>query len=369
LHTLVGNYTRAEAAAKHAIELQEKYISGKEGLQVVGAHTRLGYCYYRQGRYDEAIQEYERELEFLKSSDHALRDRSLTELEQKLGHVLDVIPEEVWYKRYYAELRADIRRLQRRIDAGELTPLQIGQERSLLGQRLERLVGATDPHLGDLLALDPAELADVAPSLRQAARSGSDRLRTVLEDFAEPQHQGRVRARQTAGEGIPADVEEAAPLVETFPETRGPATGRGEWSGTPRNSDWTPDDDYVFTHPGLLDYRPIPFRNGYPDLTDFIVELPGGRRAQVVVPRDVFFSGGRQPHFDYADAWFARRMGWLSGDAPADVARGIEMARSYRGNQQLTWHHVEFDTLLQLVPRPIHEAAQHAGGIATRGGL
>lgn len=85
LHTLIGNYTRAEAAAEHAIELQEKYISGKEGLQVVGAHTRLGYCYYRQGRYDEAIQEYERELEFLKSSDHALRERSLTELEQKLG--------------------------------------------------------------------------------------------------------------------------------------------------------------------------------------------------------------------------------------------------------------------------------------------
>jgi serine/threonine protein kinase/Flp pilus assembly protein TadD len=85
LHTLVGNYTRAEAAAKPAIELQEKFISGKEGLQVVGAHTRLGYCYYRQGRYDEAIQEYEKELEFLKASDHALKERSLTELEQKLG--------------------------------------------------------------------------------------------------------------------------------------------------------------------------------------------------------------------------------------------------------------------------------------------
>jgi tetratricopeptide (TPR) repeat protein len=88
LHTLLGNYTLAEAAAAHAIELQEKYISGKEGLQVVGAHTRLGYCYYRQGRYDEAIQEYERELAFLNSSDHALRDRSLTELEQKMGAAL-----------------------------------------------------------------------------------------------------------------------------------------------------------------------------------------------------------------------------------------------------------------------------------------
>jgi tetratricopeptide (TPR) repeat protein len=51
----------------------------------VGAHTRLGYCYYRQGRYDDAIAEYERELGFLKTSDHALRERSLTELEQKMG--------------------------------------------------------------------------------------------------------------------------------------------------------------------------------------------------------------------------------------------------------------------------------------------
>jgi serine/threonine protein kinase/tetratricopeptide (TPR) repeat protein len=85
LHTILGNYQRAEAVAKRAIELQERYISGQEGLQVVGAHTRLGYCYYRQGRYDEAIAEYEREVAFLASSDHALRDRSMIELDQKLG--------------------------------------------------------------------------------------------------------------------------------------------------------------------------------------------------------------------------------------------------------------------------------------------
>jgi len=65
LHTLIGTYTRAEAAAKPAIELQEKYISGKEVSRWWARHTRLGYCYYRQGRYDEAIAEYQRELEFL----------------------------------------------------------------------------------------------------------------------------------------------------------------------------------------------------------------------------------------------------------------------------------------------------------------
>lgn len=85
LHILIGNYERAEEVARKAIELQERYISGREGLQVVGAHTKLGYVYYRQGRYDDAIREYQRELDSLMSSDHALRDRHLIELDQKLG--------------------------------------------------------------------------------------------------------------------------------------------------------------------------------------------------------------------------------------------------------------------------------------------
>jgi serine/threonine protein kinase/tetratricopeptide (TPR) repeat protein len=85
LYVMRGNYERAEAACQKAVELQMQYISGKEGLQVVGAYARLGYVYYRQGRYDDAIREYQRELEFLSSSDHALRERSLVELNQKLG--------------------------------------------------------------------------------------------------------------------------------------------------------------------------------------------------------------------------------------------------------------------------------------------
>jgi tetratricopeptide (TPR) repeat protein len=85
LYALVGKFDRAEEMAQSAIQLQEQYLSGKEGLQIVGAHTRLGYVNYRRGRYDEAIREYERELMFLLSTDHALRERSLIELNQKLG--------------------------------------------------------------------------------------------------------------------------------------------------------------------------------------------------------------------------------------------------------------------------------------------
>ena len=87
LHTLRGSYERAEAVARDAVELQERYISGREGLQIVGAHTRLGYVYYCQARYDEALREYNYELQFLRSSDHALRSRALIELDQKMGAV------------------------------------------------------------------------------------------------------------------------------------------------------------------------------------------------------------------------------------------------------------------------------------------
>ncbi|HEY9231506.1 MAG TPA: tetratricopeptide repeat protein, partial [Blastocatellia bacterium] len=85
LHTLRGSYERAEAVARDAVELQERYISGREGLQIVGAHSRLGYVYYCQARYDEALREYNYELKFLQSSDHALRHRALIELDQKMG--------------------------------------------------------------------------------------------------------------------------------------------------------------------------------------------------------------------------------------------------------------------------------------------
>jgi serine/threonine protein kinase/Tfp pilus assembly protein PilF len=87
LYTEKGDYAHAEASARRAVELQEQYISGEEGFLVVGAHTRLGYVFYRMGRYGDALKEYQTELLFLSASDHVLKERSLIELHQKLGAV------------------------------------------------------------------------------------------------------------------------------------------------------------------------------------------------------------------------------------------------------------------------------------------
>ena len=85
LQALRGNLDAAERSGRTAVELQQQAMSGTQGLIVVGAHTRLGYVHYLRGQHEEAIREYRRELTFLTHTDHALRDRSIIEVNQKLA--------------------------------------------------------------------------------------------------------------------------------------------------------------------------------------------------------------------------------------------------------------------------------------------
>ena len=85
LYTLRGRYERAELAANRAVELQERALSGSEGLQILGAHVRRGYVFYRQERFDDALTEYQLALGFLSSTEHALRSRTLIEAHQKIS--------------------------------------------------------------------------------------------------------------------------------------------------------------------------------------------------------------------------------------------------------------------------------------------
>jgi tetratricopeptide (TPR) repeat protein len=119
LYALRGRYDRAEAAARQAIELQEQYISGQQGMLIVGAHGRLGYALHRQGRHDEAIREYEAELRFISASDHMLRDRTTIELNQKLGAAYLAKGETETAERHFAlALKAFERRVASGADDG-----------------------------------------------------------------------------------------------------------------------------------------------------------------------------------------------------------------------------------------------------------
>lgn len=87
VYTYLGEYARAEELSRQAVEAQERYQHNHEGIQIIGAYSRLGFALYLQGRYDEALAEYQRELAFLAQTNHALKERTLIEVQQKLAAV------------------------------------------------------------------------------------------------------------------------------------------------------------------------------------------------------------------------------------------------------------------------------------------
>jgi serine/threonine protein kinase/Tfp pilus assembly protein PilF len=119
LQSLTGDLDAAEQSARHAIELQERAISGTQGLQIVGGHTRLGYAFYRKGQYARALDEYQRELAYLSSTDHGLRERTLIELLQKLCAAYGAQGETELAERY-AQYAID--EFERRLAAGADDP-------------------------------------------------------------------------------------------------------------------------------------------------------------------------------------------------------------------------------------------------------
>jgi TolB-like protein len=82
---LLRDFARGEPAVRHAMELQEAFLSGREGLFIAGAYMRAGHLAALQGRHAEALEYFEREIDFLGRTQHALRNRILVELNARLG--------------------------------------------------------------------------------------------------------------------------------------------------------------------------------------------------------------------------------------------------------------------------------------------
>ena len=82
---LLRDFPRGDAAARRAIALQQAFLSGQEGVLIVGAHMRFGHLEALQGRHSEAVEQFQRELEFLTMVDHGLRNRVVVELNMRLG--------------------------------------------------------------------------------------------------------------------------------------------------------------------------------------------------------------------------------------------------------------------------------------------
>jgi eukaryotic-like serine/threonine-protein kinase len=82
---LLRQFDRGWRAAERAMALQEAFLSGREGLAIAGGYMRAGHLAALQARHDDALQYFEREIDFLVRTEHALRNRILVELNARLG--------------------------------------------------------------------------------------------------------------------------------------------------------------------------------------------------------------------------------------------------------------------------------------------
>ncbi len=144
---LLGELPAAEVAARRAVELQEHLISGKAGFLIVGAHARLAQVLAQTGRLDEAEAEFRRELDFLASHDHSLKERTLIEIDARLGSLL--------------------------LARGQETEGRALLRRSVAGFEARLAAGADDPFTRFYAAVAHAQLGESAraiETLREAAR-------------------------------------------------------------------------------------------------------------------------------------------------------------------------------------------------------
>jgi serine/threonine-protein kinase len=82
---LARDFESGVRAAERAVELQEAFLSGREGLFIAGAYIRMGHLDALQGRHAEAVRQFDREIDFLTRTEHPLRHRILVELNTRLG--------------------------------------------------------------------------------------------------------------------------------------------------------------------------------------------------------------------------------------------------------------------------------------------
>ncbi len=133
--TLARQLAGARAAAQVAIDLQERFLSGREGAQILGGYMRLGHVAALEGRPDEAVRAFQQELAFLAQLDHALRGRIQVELNLRLGIAQRALGAE---DRAAAHFAAALAAFERRVAMGADDSATRYYAAALFAQRGER---------------------------------------------------------------------------------------------------------------------------------------------------------------------------------------------------------------------------------------
>jgi len=185
--TLLRDFPRAEAAARRGLVLQEGFLSGREGLVIVGSYVRLAHAAALQGRHGDALEALEREADFVRRVDHALRERILIEILCRKGSSQLHLGDDQAARETLAEA---VERQDRRVRKGNDEPFT-----RYYAACARALLGETEAALDDL---------ERAASARRAFTVRRALLEPDLETVVDHPRFRRLTSDESSGEPAPS---------------------------------------------------------------------------------------------------------------------------------------------------------------------
>ncbi len=164
----------------------------------------------------------------------------------------------------------------------------------------------------------------------------------------------RVKRAAKKGEDLGEELIQRCPMEVNRYGTHTPKKG-WEGSGERGNGPWNPnqsgmDADKVKEIESITHGKPITFKEGYPDLSEYTYQAKGvdGKTISGDVEIQMSRTGDREKDFAMARKAMADKLGLDEFEEP----------------RNLTWHHVEDGTTMQLVPKQLHKNVPHTGGVS-----
>jgi DNase/tRNase domain of colicin-like bacteriocin len=136
-----------------------------------------------------------------------------------------------------------------------------------------------------------------------------------------------------------------------FPNQRIPSNN-GSWNGKVGESGWLSNKPEVIA---VTKGNPVPYKNGFPVFDKWINKV-NGVKGEIKL---LNMKGNHDTDFKNADKLFAKKIGWFKKDGVTPDGKRVEQLRD---TQNLTWHHHEDMTTMQLVPADLNNKVPHTGG-------
>ena len=113
------------------------------------------------------------------------------------------------------------------------------------------------------------------------------------------------------------------------------------------------DGDKVKEIESVTHGKPVNFKDGYPDFSDYIYQAKGADGRTITGDVEIEFNkaGSRSEDFNRARKAMSEKLGiknFHEDDLPCEW----------------TWHHSEDGATIQLVPSSVHKHVPHSGGVS-----